>query len=180
MALGPTKVFGIDDAKIAPLTSDDGTSISYGTLIDAPGIQTISLSPSYVEKELRGDEKLMDVYTKLEFIEWSFTNAKLSLEVLEALLGGSLESTGTTPDVVDTFTLAGSDIPGYFKLEGQVKYTDAGDLHVILYKCKANSVEFELQGEEYAVVTASGKALATDTDDKVLDIVINETATAIS
>jgi hypothetical protein len=175
-----TKAFGIDDAKISGITVDNATALTYETGIDVPGIQAIGMSPSYIEKDLKGDEKTLDYYTKLESIEWNFTHAKVDLAVLEIIMGGTLASGGTAPASTETLSLKGADIPGYFKLEGQVKYTDAGDLHLVLYKCKANKVDIEFKNEEYAVISASGKAIPTIKDDKVWDIVINETAVAIS
>jgi hypothetical protein len=175
-----TKSFGVDDAKVSGITVDDATTLTYGTALDIPGIQAISMSPSYIEKDLKGDEKILDYYTKLESIEWSFSNAKIALDVLEELLGATLTESGTTPNGTQTLSLKGADIPGYFKLEGQVKYTDAGDLHLVLYKCKCNKLDIEVKNEEYAVVSASGKAIPTIKDDKVWDVVINETAIVIA
>lgn len=175
-----SQILGIDDAKIAELTTDTAAALTYGDLADVPGITQLKVSPNFVEKKLKGDEKILDVYSKLEDIDWSFANAKLSLDVLAILLGGEVEAGGATPNQTQIYTLKGSDKPKYFKLEGKSDYTDVGDVHVILYKCKASKVEYTLQGEEYATVTASGKAIPTVNNDKVKDIVFNETATAIS
>ena len=170
-----TKVLGINDAKIFKLLTDTSEALTYDTPVDVPGIRRLRVSPSFVEKELRGDEAILDTYSKLESIEWSFENAILSLDALAVLLGG--EVTGGTGK--QTYTLKSDDVPAYFKLVGKSDYTDAGDVHVVLYKCKATSVEYELQGEEYAVVTASGKAIGTLNNKKVKDVIINETATDI-
>lgn len=171
-----TKVLGINDAKIFELLTDTSETLTYDTPVDVPGIRRLRVSPSFVEKELRGDEAVLDTYSKLESIEWSFENAKISLDALAILLGG--EVTGDTGK--QTYTLKSDDVPAYFKLVGKADYTDAGDIHVVLYKCKATSVEYELQGEEYAVVTASGKAIGTVNNKKVKDVIINETATEIA
>lgn len=175
-----TLVLGVNDAKISELLVDTAATITYGPLIDVPGITKIEVKPTIAEKDLRGDEKILDIHTKLEFIEWSFENSRLSLDALAILLGGTVASSGATPNQVNTYTLTGDDVPKYFKLEGKADYTDAGDMHIVLHKCKASSVSYALQGEEYAKVSASGKAIATVRNNKVKDVVINETAKAIT
>ena len=132
-----------------------------------------------MEKELRGDESVLDSYSKLDFIDWSFENSIMSLDVLAILLGGEVTAGGVTPNRTETYSLKSTDKPKYFKLEGKSDYTDVGDAHVILYKCKANKVEYTFVGEDYAKVSAAGKAIARKYDGAIKDIVFNETATDI-
>jgi phi13 family phage major tail protein len=171
-----TKVLGINDAKIFELLTDTSKTLTYDTPVDVPAIRRLRVSPSFLEKELKGDEAVLDTYSKLESIEWSFENAKISLDALAVMIGGKVTQ-GTNNQ---TYTLKSDDVPSYFKLVGKADYTDAGDIHVVLYKCKAISVEYELQGEEYAVVTASGKAIGTVNNKKIKDVIINKTATDIT
>jgi hypothetical protein len=190
MAGTQTKILGINDLKLIVIQQDDSATFRVAStggareVIDLPGVQTLSLTPTFVEKELRGDEVVLDKYTKLDSINWSFTNAIMSLTALEALLGGSVS--GTTNK---TFTLTGLDLPKYFVLEGQAEYTDEGDIHVRLYKAKANKVDYELKGEDYAVVNVSGMAIptqcnvwnsVTENGGRVKEITINEVVTPIN
>jgi hypothetical protein len=186
-----TKILGINDLKLVRITQDDATDYAVSStggsadIIDLRGIQTLALTPAFIEKDLRGDEVVLDRYTKLDNIGWSFTNAYMSLEALNVLLGGSVVAAGTGTTESNTYTLRGADLPLYFCLEAQTKYTDAGDVHVRLYKCKASKVDYELKGEDYAVVSVSGIAIPTlyefgGNGGKVKDVVINETATAIT
>jgi hypothetical protein len=173
---GTTKILGLNDMKIFELEQDDATALTYATATDVPGAVSLQISPTFIEKDLRGDEKVLDKYSKLDTIGWSFSNVLMSLDALAVLIGGTVAESGVTPAAKKTYSLLGADIAKYFKLEGQSLYTDAGDIHLILYKCKASSVQYELRGEEYATVTASGTAIATINSDKIKDIVINETA----
>ncbi len=187
MAGTQTKILGINDLKLIVIEQDDSTAFKVAAtggvrdVIDLPGVQTLALTPTFVEKELRGDEVVLDKYTKLDSINWSFTNAIMSLTALEALLGGSVS--GTTDK---TFTLTGLDLPKYFVLEGQAEYTDEGDIHVRLYKAKANKVDYELKGEDYATVSVSGMAIPTqyvfsgENGGRVKEVKINEVKTAIN
>ncbi|MNJ69497.1 hypothetical protein D3C77_658540 [compost metagenome] len=104
----------------------------------------------------------------------------MSFDALAILIGGEVTASGATPNAKSVYTLTGADLPKYFKLEGQSLYTDSGDIHVVLYKCKASSVQYELRGEDYATVTASGTALATINDNKIKDVILNETAVDIA
>lgn len=183
-AIKETKILGINDLRVVRITQDDAAAFEIAqsgspataSSVDMRGIQTLALTPAFIEKELRGDEVVIDRYTKLDMINWSFTNAIMSLDALRELLGGTITASGTGTDETQTYTLKGTDLPYYFVLEAQTKYTDVGDVHVRLYKCKANKVDYELKGEDYAVVSVSGMAIPTQYDGKVKDVVINETA----
>ncbi len=173
-------ILGIDDAKMFPLTVDDSTALTYGEAVDIPGITSLKVTPSFVEKELRGDESILDQYSKLDFIDWAFENSMLSLDALAILIGGDVTSSGETPNQTQTYKLNKSHKPGYFKLEGKSDYTDVGDAHVVLYKCKANKVEYSFVGEDYAKVSAGGRAIPTKNNGDIKDLVFNETGVDIT
>ncbi len=177
-----TIVLGIDDAKIFELTEDSASTLTYGSAVDVPGIQKVDLSPSFTERGLKGDEKIMDYYINLDLIHWAFHSAKISLDVLAILEGGTITTTGTTPSQVHTYTIGSSSTPKYFKLEGKANYSagEVGDFHFKLYKCKANNLEVEYSTQDYAIVSASGLAIPTIYDSKIKEYIINETATSIS
>lgn len=175
-------LLGVDDFKIWELTADTSSSLTYSaTGYDVPGIQKISLSPNFTEKGLKGDEQIMDYYIKLDLIHWEFRSAKINLDVLKILEGGDYQSSGTTPNQIYTYTLLGSNTPKYFKMEGQIKYSagEIGDFHFRLLKCKANSVQIEHSTQDYAIVSASGIAIPTINNNKIKELLINETASAI-
>lgn len=172
-------ILGIDDAKMFPLTTDDSTELAYGAAVDIPGVTSLKLSPKFVEKELRGDESILDQYSKLDYIDWSFENSVMSLDALAILLGGAVTASGVTPNRSQTYKLNKSHKPGYFKIEGKSDYADVGDAHAVLYKCKANKVDYSFVGEDYAKVSAAGKAIPTKYNGDIKDIVFNETAVDI-
>lgn len=173
-------VLGLNDAKISELLSDDSTALTYDAAVDVPGITALTVNPIFDEKELRGDEKILDHMTKLVAIDWSFENVKISLDALAILEGGTVETDGATPAETHTYTVKDTDQPGYFKLEAKSDYTDVGDVHVVLFKCKANSVDVSFIGEDYAKVSVAGKAIGTVNDGKIRDIIFNETAAEIA
>ncbi len=172
-------ILGINDAKIFPITVDDSTTLTYGTAVDVPGITSLKLTPTFVEKQLKGDESVIDTYAKLEQIDWSIEHGVISLDALAIMIGGKVTESGETPSQTQTFTLTKDDLPQYFKLEAKCDYADVGDAHFVLYKCKCTSFDYTLQGEEYATISASGKAIPTMKGGKVKDIIFNETAADI-
>ena len=174
-----TKVLGINDAKISKLLTDTSIATTYDVLVDVPGIQSLKVNPKFLEKELKGDEQILDVYSKLVSVDWSFEGAKISLPALAILMGGTVTSDGVTPEGKQTYNVKRTDRPPFFKIEGQSTYTDAGDIHVILHKCKSSKVDYELKGEDYAIVSASGRGIGTTFTGDIKDVIINETETPI-
>ena len=177
-----TIVLGIDDAKISELTADSSSALTYGTAVDAPGVQKIEIMPSVTEKGLSSDEKILDYYVKQDYFYWSFNSAQISLDVLAILEGGTVTTNGASPNQVNTYSITQSSMPKYFKLEGKANYSAGavGDFHFKLYKCKANNIDVQYLASDYAIVSATGVAIATTHDGRIKDYVINETAAAIS
>lgn len=175
-------LLGLDDVKIFELTADDASNLTYGSAVDVVSMQNIDLEPNYIQKPLIQDEEIEGIYQKLKAISWSFANAKVSLDVLNILEGGSVTTTGTTPNEKHTFTLTDSSEPKYFKLEGKINYStdDIGDFHLVLYKCKALAVQVGYRAQNYAIVSASGISIPTVNNSKVRDYVFNETTAPIS
>ena len=192
-----TKLLGINDLKVIRIQNDNDNGFDVASLtgsaigvVDIKGVQSLALTPKFVEKDLRGDEVVLDRYSKLDSIDFSFSNAYLSLDALAVLFGGTIADvvaggSGTTE--TQTYTMTGANVPGYFVLEAQTLYSDAGDVHVRLFKCKINKFDYEMKGEDYATVSVSGMAIPTQYDfgnaasnGKIKEVKINETATAIS
>ena len=176
-----SKILGLNDMMISELTADTGAALTYDTGVDIPGVTKLSLNPSYVEKELRGDEALLDTYQRLDAIEFSFEHVKVSLDVLEIITGGSLAASGNTPNQLQTLSITNAHLAKYFKLQGKVVYSDlsGGDMMLVLYKCKGQ-FKIEFQTEEYAVISCSGKAIGTTNNNKIFDLVFRETTAALS
>jgi len=175
-------LLGLDDVKIFEVTADTSGTLTYGSAVDIPSMQDINLTPNYIQRPLMQDEEIDGYYSKLQSLSWSFSNVKVSLDALNILEGGTITSTGSTPNQKHTYTLSDTSVPKYFKLEGKINYSsDAiGDFHLVLYKCKALSVYVEYKAQNYAIISASGIAIPTVNNSKIRDYVVNETATAIS
>lgn len=183
MALTVTPLpFGLRDIKITPYTDAAGTILA-STSIDLPNARTLSFSDSEDFEELRGDDRLVASHGSGPQVEWELESGGLPFEAFKAMAGGTIEESGSTPAQKKVFSKKATDIRPYFLLEGQVISDSGGDVHCVLYRCKATG---ELSGEfsdgSFFLTSASGVALAVPSgvnEDKIYDFVQNETAVAI-
>ena len=63
-----TKLFGVDDAKLFPITEDSAEKFTCGNGVDLPGVRQISLTYEIEEKSLTGDEKVLDISNKIKSV----------------------------------------------------------------------------------------------------------------
>jgi len=178
-----TIVFGVKDCKIAKLLTDVTSAPTYDPVIDVPGIQEFGFKPNITSKELKGDEITIDSRSKIDFIEISVKNAKIALDALEVIFGGTLSSTGSTPNQKHKLAQKGADRPHFFKIEAQVIDVDDedADLHFVSYKAKVSSVgDLGAVGDDYKVVSFTAKGIPCTSDDSFYDLDYNETAETIS
>jgi hypothetical protein len=182
-----TRVYGIQDAKIAPLTSDPaGSTPVYGALIDVPGIKTFEISGEIEVKKLRGDNGPLASNSAISNVQVSVTHAKLSLDVLAAVLGGAVTDSGTAPSQKTVWDLSGDDATfPPFKLEGVTPANGVdivgGDLHVVLHKLTLSSFpDLGFAEEDYRIASFTADADPLQSSGRWISIVLNETATAIA
>ena len=182
-----TKLYSVQDAKIAALTADPaGGSATYGTLIDVPGIQEMSISGDVEVKTLRGDNTKLASNASITNIQVSVTHAKLSLDVLSAIIGGTVTDAGTGSAETSTWDLLGTNatLPP-FKLEGVTPPNGVdivgGDLHWVLHKLTLSSFpDLGFANEDFRVVSFTADADPLLASGKWISAVLNETAAAIA
>jgi hypothetical protein len=177
MALTATPLpFGLRDVGIRPLTGE-----TPGSKIDLPNARTFSFSETVDSEDLRGDDGLVAVHDSSAVVDWSLEAGGAPLEAIKAMYGGSITETGTTPNIVKTYSKLDTDSRPYFQVEGQAISDSGGDFHVLLYRCKATG---ELAGTltdgSFWLTGASGRALAQASNHKLWDFVQHETAASIS
>lgn len=182
-----SKLFAVEDAKIAKLTSDpSGGSAVYATIVDVPGIKEVTLSGTVEAKELRGDNALLDARSVIKSLSISVSHAKISLDILPVLLGGTTADAGTTPSQTTTYDLTGTDTPNYFKFEAKTPTDGAdtigGDVHIVLHKCVVSGLpDIGFAEEDYRTVgfdAVCSPLLATGR--KWFTVKFNETAASIT
>lgn len=181
-----TKLFGVDDAKLFPVTEDSETAFTCGKGIDLPGVRQISLTYEIEEKSLTGDEKVLEISNKIKSVTFNMEYAKLSLEVLAQLTGGKYTATGEGDNASGTFSFGGGDLPNYFQLKAQILDTsnEGGDVHFCVYKAKATAIPINGVQDDFATLTFDGKGVYTEHEfgeegskqTKLMDIEIHSKA----
>lgn len=185
-----TKVYGVDDFKVFPITKDDTDGFTCDEAIDCVGVKQVSITFEADEKDLTGDEMTLDTMSKVKSITVSTELAKLNLEAMALFTGGALIN------ATDSATLSiGSNASGnqkYFQAQFQIKATDneGGDLHYIVYKAKATSTPINGTEDDYATFTVDLKGVYTTyegfvganetTEQKLVDIKVNKTVTPLA
>ena len=185
-----TKLFGVDDAKLFPITEDSEAQFVCAEGIDLPGVRQISLTYEIEEKSLTGDEKVLDISNKIKSVTFNIEYAKLSLEVLAQLTGGKYSTSLSDNDETGTFTFGGGDLPNYFQLKAQILDTsnDGGDVHFCIYKAKATALPLNGVQDDFATLTFDGKGVYTEHEfgtesnkqTRLIDIEIHSKAKELS
>lgn len=175
-----SKVFAVTDCKVRPLTADpSGGSPTYGVAIDVPGIKSVAITGSVETKSLRGDNTLLDADSTLTEVSVSIEYAKLSLDVLAAILGGTVVDSGTTPAQKSSWDLTSTSKPRPFLLEAVSATADTigGNIGFCLWKVVLSSFpELGLAEEDYKTGTLQGSAMPLLSNGKWFTPTLYETA----
>lgn len=173
--------YGLRDVRITPYTDAAGTTL--GTPVDLPYGRTFTFTDSEAFDELRGDDKVISVHGQGSKIDWDLEAGGISLDAYKVLSGGSVATTGTTPNQIKTYSKLVTDQRGYFKVEGQAISDSGGDMHAIVYKCKTTGdLEGSFADGQFMVTKCKGEGLPATLSgktDMLYEFVQNETATAI-
>jgi hypothetical protein len=186
MTLGTTLPYGLRDVKVTPYTT--GETIA-STSIDLPNSRTFSFSESEDFETLRGDDGVVTIRGKGAEVDWSLEGGGYSFEVIAAMYGQTITTSGTTPAQVKTLRKLNTDTRPYFKVEGQAISDSGGDFHAILYKCRCTGdMKGELGDGQFLLYGAEGTAIGRQTAiagtptipvGVIYDLVMNESVTAI-
>jgi hypothetical protein len=174
--------YGVRDVKLTKYTDASGTVLG-STSVDLPNMQTFSFSESEEFQELRGDDRVVTTRGQGAQIEWSLESGGISLKAWEILTGGTIIESGTTPARKVILRKMSTDSRPFFRVEGQIISDSGGDIHAIVYRCRANdTIEGEFADGEFFVTSASGVGLALLDEgfDLLYDIVQNETAVPLT
>lgn len=181
MTLGNALPYGLRDVKVRSLGTDGATP---GTAVDLPAARVFKFSDTEDFTTLRGDDVDQAEHGSGPTVEWELEHGGISMEAYAIMAGGTVSSSGTTPNQVKTYKKLNTDSRPYFKAEGQSINDNGGDTHGIVYRAKATSaIEGTFQDKEFWVTNAKGKGIGSLESGKtgeVYDFVQNETATAIT
>lgn len=145
-----TKSFhrGLRDIKIAAWAAEN----SYGTAYDVLGARNMSVEWVVETDELRGDDVVLDRYTKPVSVTVRIEQAAVDLEVVDMLMGGTLVSGALYED----FFVGEDDEVPYVAVAGRVVGSGGtSDLHIFVPKCKlAGNLQLQAQLDTYMLPNA--------------------------
>lgn len=167
--------YGLRDVKLTPISSAG----ALGTMVDLPAARTLTWSESEDFETLRGDDQVQAEHGNGAMVSWDLEQGGISLAAYAVIAGGTVTSTGTTPNVVKTYQKNVFDARPYFRIDGQAINDNGGDTHVIIHKCKATGdIGGEFAEGGFNVTKASGSGNPNASGD-LYDVVQNETAADI-
>lgn len=174
--------YGMRDVKLTRYSDAAGTVLA-GTSVDLPYMQTLSFSETEEFQQLRGDDKVIAIRGQGSMVEWELEAGGLDLAAWEILTGGTIILTGLTPNRKWILRKRSTASRPYFRAHGRAISDSGGDVHSVIYRCRANdTIEGEFADGEFFVTSASGQGLPLindDINDLLYDIIVNETATII-
>lgn len=179
-----SKVFAVKDAKIAKVTADpSGGSTTLATSIDVPGIKSVTIGGTVDRKSLRGDNTLLDTSAVLTDVSLSFEYAKLSLDALAVMFGGTVADSGTTPNQTALLAINNTHSLNYFQFQAVAPGADTigGDVLITIYK--AIITGFPTLGfaeEDYETFSVEAGASPRLSDGKWFDVSLRETTAALT
>jgi hypothetical protein len=150
--------FGLRDVKIQKL-SDDGTA-TVGGQIDLPYARTFNFKDTEEFEELRGDDTLAAVHGAGPVVAWELESGGLPFEAMAAMYGGTVTTSGVTPNLVKRWRKLSTDTRPYFRVTGQSISDSGGDVWGIVYRCKAtDDMEGEFGDGQFFLSSGSGQGL---------------------
>jgi len=140
---------GLRDVKIAAW---NGVA-SYGTAYDVLGAREMSIEWVLETDELRGDDVVLDRFSKLVSVTFRLANAAVDLDLLDMLLGGTLVYNSDYYD----FVVGENDEVPYVAIAGRVVGSGGiGDLHMFVPKAKlAGNLQYSAQLDTYLIPSAT-------------------------
>lgn len=173
--------FGLRDVKLKSVNSATG---ALGTAIDLPVARTFSFAENEDFETLQGDDTVVASVGSGPTVAWELESGGLPFEAFRTMAGGTITETGTTPNQKKVFSKLTTDRRPYFQAEGQAISDSGGDVHGIVYRCKADGdLEGEFGNGAFFLLSASGTGfgdtVGTAPTGKLYDFVQNETAVAI-
>lgn len=179
MTLGQSLPFGLRDVKVYPI--DDAGNLGSG--VDLPAAQVFSFKEAETFEILKGDDLNLASHGGGPTVTWELESGGISLEAYAVIMGGSVTTTGVSPNQIKTYTKSALDQRPYFQVEGQAISDSGGDFHGIVFRCKADSgFDGSFSNSKFFVSKATGTGFGnvqSGGDLKLYDFVQNETATAI-
>jgi hypothetical protein len=136
---------GVRDLVFAAWSAEN----TWGTDYPALGAREATVEFVVESDELRGDDVVLDRFTKIVAVTLRVSMASVDLDVLDLLLGGTLVSNSSYED----FKFTEDDDTPYVGIAARVMGSDAAhDLHMLIPKAKVSgNLNFSAQVDTYLI-----------------------------
>lgn len=176
----PALPFGLRDVRLYPL--DDSWAV--GTGVDLPVARTFTFSDTEDFTDLEGDDTTVASHGAGPTVDWELEAGGISLAAYAIMAGGVVVRTGVTPAIKDTYTKLTTDSRPYFQVEGQAISDSGGDLHAVVYRCKAtDTLDGNFENGAFYLTKGKGTGFGDNQGvaptNKLYEFVQNETAVPI-
>jgi hypothetical protein len=171
--------FGLRQVKLVPLKSDGTEDVANGVFL--PASRTFTFKESEDFSTLAGDDKTVASHGAGPTVGWELEGGGISLDAWKVLGGGTVATSGTSPNTVKTFTKLNSDSRPYFNVYGRAISDNGGDFQAVVFKCKADGdLEGNMENGNFLLTKCSGTGFGSDVDSKLYVFSQRETAQAIA
>jgi hypothetical protein len=180
--------YGLRDVKITPYTDLTRTVLA-GASIDLPNAQTFTFTENEDYEDLRGDDQLQTSHGKGPVLNWDLESGGVSFEAYAAIAGGTVGTTGVTPNQIKTYSkdaVGTGAVRPFFKVEGQAFSDSGGDVHTVVWACRATGdLKGEFKDGAFMIPTSSGKGFGSKLISgppvgRLYDFVQNEAAAGVA
>jgi hypothetical protein len=149
--------YSIEDAGVFPYSA--GVP---GTLKDIPGIRRVEMDAQIEETEHRGDNRILAVAASINSFDLTLEIGQLNLDAIAALSGGTVATTGTTPDQIRTLTRKSTDVIADYQIKAKTtsKTSDGGAFWLTFPRCQwVGGPSYALADNEFPVMEITARAV---------------------
>ena len=181
---GISKIYAVQHCQVAAVLTDPvGALVTYSEWFDVPGIKVLELSGDMDTKELRGDNRLIDQSSIITGLTAKIEHAKVSLQVLAVLLGGTVADktvVAGSPYAGKGWSLTQASSPKAFGMRciSAAADTPGGAVAFVMSKCSLSGFpELGAAEEDYQTVSLEANVNPPFGTSTWLDVVIMDTYT---
>jgi hypothetical protein len=151
--------FGLREGKLARWLPGGG----FGANVNIPSIQVLSYEAVVTNQDLKGNDKLTATASRIEAANVTFRFGSISLEVLEAITGNAMQSSGSGASAYRFVPLTNRRLP-YFGVSGKAASEETeGETHMFAPKCKVvGNFTLRFEQDNFSIPELSCRAIADD------------------
>jgi hypothetical protein len=170
--------FGLNDVQVATWNSAG----NYGDEVDIPSAQMMGATLQQVSAQLEGDDAVTASASRAIGGTVQIRFGSISLAALEVLVGSTITSSLSTPNVTKSMKIDGGQNMPYFGICGKALAEEGdGDTHVFIPKAKIMG-DFQIAMLEYGrfAIPEVTAQYVKDTTHGLIKIIEHETAVAVA